>query len=252
MNSDSKTHGDSIFVILRCIREEKDKELWRRCYTSIRYFYDMAKIIIIDDNSRLTDEYDMRVEETTIIKSDFAGAAEVLPFYYFLKYHWADRMIILHDSMFIKRPFTTDELAGKIKFLWHFDRHEYDDNAKIDKIIEFIPYSSELISLRKCTREWNGCFGLAMIIDWTLIKELDDKYGIASLLVHHIKSRDDRMAYERIFGLVVFKEQLVTKTNCSMFGSIHNYAGSWQADFEWQMTNQHLYPYAVMKTWSGR
>ena len=51
MNSDSKTHGDSIFVILRCIREEKDKELWRRCYTSIRYFYDMAKIIIIDDNS---------------------------------------------------------------------------------------------------------------------------------------------------------------------------------------------------------
>ena len=72
------------------------------------------------------------------------------------------------------------------------------------------------------------------------------------MLVHHIKTRDDRMAYERIFGLVVFKEQLVTKTNCSMFGSIHNYAGSWQADFEWQMMNQHLYPYAVMKTWSGR
>jgi hypothetical protein len=241
-----------IFVILRCIRTEEDKKLWRRCYVSIRYFYQTTKIIIIDDNSLLADEFDQRLEDTTIIKSDFTGSAEVLPFYYFLKYHWADRMIVMHDSMFFKRPFTAEELAGKVKFLWHFDRHEYDNNTKIDEIIQFIPHSSELISLRKSTSEWNGCFGLAMIIDWSVIKELDDKYGIVSLLIHFIKNREERMAYERVFGLVVFKEQLVTKTNCSMFGSIHDYVGSWQADFEWQMKNQHLYPYAIMKTWSGR
>jgi hypothetical protein len=234
------------------MRTEKDKILWRRCYVSIRNFYDMAKIIIIDDNSLLTDDYDLRLKNTTIIKSDFTGAAEVLPFYYFLKYHWAERIIILHDSMFIKRLFTADELAGKIKFFWHFDRHEYNDNAKIDEVLQFIPHSSELVALRKKTSEWNGCFGLAMIIDWSVIKELDDKYGIASLLVHHIKTRDDRMAYERIFALVVFKEKLLTISNCSVFGPIHNYIGSWQADFEWQMANQHLYPYAIMKTWSGR
>jgi len=45
---------------------------------------------------------------------------------------------------------------------------------------------------------------------------------------------------------------LVNKKNCSAFGSIHDYPGSWQADFEWQIKNQKLYPYAVMKTWSGR
>jgi hypothetical protein len=161
-------------------------------------------------------------------------------------------MIVMHDSMFFKRPFTAEELAGKIKFFWHFDRHEYDNNVEIDKVLQFIPHSAELVALRKNASEWNGCFGLGMVIDWSVIKELDDKYGLVSLLIHFIKNREDRMAYERVFGLIVFKEQLVTKTNCSMFGSIHNYAGSWQADFEWQMKNQHLYPYAIMKTWSGR
>lgn len=252
MNSEKKTQVSTVFVILRCMRKEEDRELWRRCYTSIRYFYESANIVIIDDNSTIEDEFDSRVLNTTILKSDFAGASEVLPFYYFLKHHWADTMLIFHDAMFLKRPFKTSELTDTVKFFWDFSDHQTDDDAKIEELLQFIPESQALKALNKEKNTWNGWFGLAGIINWSLLKALDDKYGIASLLVNFVKTRDDRMAYERIVALALFNEQLVTQTNCSAFGSIHNYPGSWQAGFEWQMANKHLYPYAVMKTWAGR
>lgn len=252
MNSEKITQVSTVFVILRCMRKEEDRELWRRCYTSIRYFYESANIVIIDDNSTIEDEFDSRVLNTTILKSDFAGASEVLPFYYFLKHHWADTMLIFHDAMFLKRPFKTSELTDTVKFFWDFSDHQTDDDAKIEELLKFIPESQALKALNKEKNAWNGWFGLAGIINWSLLKALDDKYGIASLLVNFVKTRDDRMAYERIVALALFNEQLVTQTNCSAFGSIHNYPGSWQAGFEWQMANKHLYPYAVMKTWAGR
>ena len=241
-----------VFVILRCLRKEEDRALWRRAYASIRYYYQESPIVIIDDNSLLLDEMDSRVLNATIIKSDYAGAGEVLPFYYFLKERWAGRMIFFHDSMFMKRPFTQEELEGKLKFFWHFSDHTTDDDAMIEQLLQFVPHGNELCTLNKQKYAWNGCFGLACVIDWSTAKALDDKYGFASLLVNFVKNRDDRMAYERVFGLIAFHEQLVTKTNCSAFGSIHDYPGSWQADFDWQIKNQKLYPYAVMKTWSGR
>jgi len=256
-NKDAKQKPQAqtdVFVILRCLRKEEDRELWRRCYTSIRYYYENVPIVIIDDNSLLLDEMDKRTLNTTIIKSDYAGAGEVLPFYYFLKDKWAgaNRMIFFHDSMFMKRPFTKDELEGNLKFFWHFSDHATDDDAQIESLLQFVPHGNELRQLNKQKDTWNGCFGLASIIDWSTAKALDDKYGFASLLVNFVKNRDERMAYERIFGLIAFNEQLVNKKNCSAFGSIHDYPGSWQADFEWQIKNQKLYPYAVMKTWSGR
>jgi hypothetical protein len=252
MNSEKITQVTTVFVILRCMRNEADKELWRRCYSSVRYYYKSAEIVIIDDNSVIEDEMDSKVIGTTIIKSDYTGAGEVLPFFYFLKHHWADTMIILHDSMFLKRPFVPKELSDTLGFFWHFSDHRTDDNAKIEELLQFIPEGHTLKILNKQKDAWNGWFGLSGIISWTILKDLDDKYGVASLLVNFVKTRDDRMAYERIFGLIAFNEQLVTKTNCSAFGSIHDYPGSWRADFEWQIKNQHLYPYAIMKTWSGR
>ena len=72
MNSENITQVSTVFVILRCLRNEKDRELWRRCYTSIRYYYSETPIVIIDDNSLLEDEMDSRVLNTTILKSDFS------------------------------------------------------------------------------------------------------------------------------------------------------------------------------------
>ena len=92
-----------VFVILRHLRTTRDNDLWISSYNSIRKFY-TNKIVIIDDNSAI-NTVDGKLVNTEVIKSEFNGAGEILPYYYFLKYKWADRMVFLHDSMFINRPF---------------------------------------------------------------------------------------------------------------------------------------------------
>ena len=79
-------HNDKsyVFVILRHIRTQRDNDLWISSYNSIRKFY-TNKIIIIDDNSAI-NTVDGKLINTEIIKSEFNGAGEILPYYYFLKY----------------------------------------------------------------------------------------------------------------------------------------------------------------------
>jgi hypothetical protein len=92
------------FIILRHMREQKHKKLWFKCYQSILFFYPSSKIIVIDDNSKIKDERDFIIQKDCLIYSEFPGAGEFLPYYYFLKYKWSPKMCFLHDSMFIKYP----------------------------------------------------------------------------------------------------------------------------------------------------
>ena len=142
-----------VFVILRHISKDEHKKLWRESYLSIRTFYPDVGIIIIDDKSSLSDEFD--TINTTILKS-VSGAGEVLPYYYFFKHKWAEKMIFLHDSMKLLRPFTSDELSGEVKFHWHFTTHVWDNNNVINEFLFKIPspYCGELINWNKNKSDW--------------------------------------------------------------------------------------------------
>lgn len=244
------------FVILRNIGSEENKDLWWRSYSSIRTFYPTVKIIVIDDNSILSDNRDILTTDTVFEKSEFSGAGELIPYYRFSQEKWKsnldDKMIFLHDSMFLIRPFTTEELSGDIRFLWHFEQHQYDDDARINGLLAHMNNSAELVNMNSQKHIWNGCFGIASICSLSEIKQLEDKYLLFSKGILLTKNRDDRMAMERIFGLLCFHSGLVNLEKCSVFGKIHDYHGCWQADYEWQMKNKQLYPYAVLKTWNGR
>ena len=76
-----------VFVILRHLRTTRDNDLWISSYNSIRKFY-TNKIVIIDDNSSI-NTVDGKLANVEVIKSEFNGAGEILPYYYFLKYKWA-------------------------------------------------------------------------------------------------------------------------------------------------------------------
>ena len=97
-----------VFVILRNIQKTSDNDLWLSCYHSIRQFY-TNQIIIIDDNSTV-NTVNGKLVNTEIIQSEFNGAGEILPYYYFNKEKWSDTMIFMHDSMVLHRLFTEDEL----------------------------------------------------------------------------------------------------------------------------------------------
>jgi hypothetical protein len=135
LTNNDKTY---VFVILRHLRNIRDNDLWISSYNSIRKFY-TNKIVIIDDNSSI-NTVDGKLVNAEVIRSEFNGAGEILPYYYFLKYKWADKMIFLHDSMFINRLFTQDELEGDVKFHWHFEKGYITD---LGKLVIF-PYPSAL------------------------------------------------------------------------------------------------------------
>lgn len=244
-----------VFVILRHLRTVRDNDLWISSYNSIRKFY-TNKIVIIDDNSEV-NTVNGKLINTEVIYSEFPGAGEILPYYYFLKHKWADRMIFLHDSMFIHRPFRDTELEGDIKFHWHFDGST-NDSRKINNYLSLLTHNSELQAfVTDNDTKWYGCFGATTICDLATIQYLEEEYKIFSSLVLSIRTRKDRETFERVFGIVLYFEGILVGNNCSNFGDILKYPGAFESENNNVETAAHIigqrgYDTAIIKVWRGR
>jgi hypothetical protein len=246
-----------VFVILRHLRNTRDNDLWISSYNSIRKYY-TNKIIIIDDNSAV-NTVDGKLINADIIKSEFPGAGEILPYYYFLKFKWADRMIFLHDSMFINRPFRNNELDGEIKFHWHFDNGDINDFRKITSYLSLVNNGKDIQAFATDPDvKWRGCFGATTICDLTTIQYLDTEYKIFTNLVLSIRTRKDREAFERVFGIIIYYEGLFDGNDkCSNYGSILGYPGAFESENNNYETaslivKQKSYDTAILKVWRGR
>lgn len=246
-----------MFVILRHLRTTRDNDLWISSYNSIRKYY-TNKIVIIDDNSSV-NTVDGKLVNTEVIKGEFNGAGEILPYYYFLKYKWADRMIFLHDSMFINRPFRDTELEGDIKFHWHFDGGGINDFRQINNFISLLKNYAEIKAFANDPdTKWYGCFGATTICDLATIQYLEEEYGIFNGLVFAIRTRKDREAFERVFGIVLYYEGIFdVNDTCSNFGSIIKYPGAFESEngnYETaaNILRQKGYNTAIIKVWRGR
>jgi hypothetical protein len=253
LTKEGKTY---VFVILRHIKTQSDNDLWISSYNSIRKLY-TNKIIIIDDNSSI-NTVDGKLVNTEVIKSELNGAGEILPYYYLLRYKWADRMVFLHDSMFMNRPFRDSELEGQIKFHWYIDSTEIADFRKINYYLAMLKNASELQAyVTDIDARWYGCFGSASICDLATIQYLDEEYNIFKNLALHMKSRKDRETFERVFGIVLYYEGILTNSECSNFGDILKYPGAFQSEnntyeIAVNILKERGYDTAIMKVWRGR
>ena len=248
-------HNDKsyVFVILRHIRNTRDNDLWITSYNSIRKFY-TNKIVIIDDNSSI-NTVNGKLVNADVIDSEYNGAGEILPYYYFLQHKWADRMIFLHDSMFMNRHFTPNELDSPIRFHWEFSNKEAKDTRKIITYLSLLKNNTELLEYES-NETWKGCFGATSIIDLEIVESIEEKYSLFSALVLSIRSRKDRESFERVFGIVMFFENLVEQ-NCSNFGLITKYPGAFQSEITTleraqSVLHQAHYDTAIIKVWRGR
>ena len=246
-----------VFIILRHIRTVSDNDLWISSYNSIRKYY-TNKIVIIDDNS-LINTVNGNLINTEVIKSEMNGAGEILPYYYFLKNKWADRMIFLHDSMFLHRPFNTTELDGKIKFNWYFKSNGFDDYKKILNYISFLNNRADIENFAtKSDSEWVGCFGASTICSLDLIEKLEEKYSIFSNLIFLMRTRKDREAFERLLGIILFYDGSININTCSNYGDILYYPDAFKPElninFETSIhkIKQNNYDTAIIKIWKGR
>ena len=91
------------FIILRHVKSKFTDRYWKYSYDSIRKFYPENKIVIIDDNSKQQFLTNKKLYKTQIIKSEFPGRGELLPYYYYSKKKFFDTAVIIHDSVFINK-----------------------------------------------------------------------------------------------------------------------------------------------------
>jgi len=250
-------HNDQsyVFVILRHLRTAQDNMLWTEAYQSIRTYY-TNRIIIIDDNSQV-NTFNGSLVNTEVLESEYRGAGEILPYYYFFQYKWADRMIILHDSMSLQRPFRPSELEGEIRFHWHFSMKEKAYHTKIALQFSSMRQHQGLLAfLNDESSQWRGCFGGAACVSYDAVEHLEKKYGFFSTLVLAIKTRKDREAFERMLGAVTFFEKMVEMETCSTFGDIIRYPGAFTENRNKEATARQIqeanYDTAILKLWRGR
>jgi len=236
-----------VFVILRNIQQASDNDLWLSAYHSVRQFY-TNPIVIIDDNSTI-NTVNGKLVNTTIIQSEYNGAGELLPYYYFQKYKWADTMIFIHDSMVLHRAFTDNELDREVVFHWHFKETNELTIKKTIALLSSITRSSEISELA-LSGSWIGCFGGGIIIDAAVMNILEEKYNI-SKLVMFVRTRKQREIIERILGILLSYEKQVT----SNFGDIMDYPQKFETNtlsVAIHNVSKAGYNTAIIKLWRGR
>ena len=237
------------FIILRNVICAKTNEYWKECYRCIKKFYPRNRILIIDDNSNYSYVSNEPLYNTMLIKSEFPKRGEYLPYYYYLRTHFCDTAVILHDSVFIKQyiDFSVDDY----KFILDFGKRNINDTSSL-------PYQANLLNIlnneklnnfysKKDDNMWKGCFGCMSIIKYNYLKNIDNEFRISSL-IPHITSRNDRCAFERIIGCLL---QVNKKSENSLFGNINKYC-NWRFTYEQYVRNEYSNSMPLIKVFTGR
>jgi hypothetical protein len=249
------------FIITRHVKCNKTNRYWNICIQCLRRFYPEVKIIIIDDNSNYNFiNADYNYQNIEIIKSEFPGRGELLPYYYFFKNHFFENAVIIHDSVFFHRRINFKNLDNiKVLPLWHFnkDKEDLERTFKISKVLNnnFLIQQKLIISdqvLGLNNDKWYGCFGLQSYINHGFLDYIANKYNLFNLL-NIIKQRADRCSLERLFGIIFaieYKEVIIKK---SLLGDIFSYQ-KWGYTYENYLNNrkEKKFPKYIVKIWTGR
>jgi hypothetical protein len=237
------------FIISRNINCELSNNYWIESYQCIRKYYN-NKIIIIDDNSDYNYvKNEITLVNCTIINSEFKKSGEILPYYYLYKYHFFNKAVILHDSVFINK-YINFEKYNNVKFIWHFTHHWDNENEELELLNKL--NNTNLTNFYHTKDKWYGCYGVQSFIEYKFLDILVKKYNIFSL-IEYINKRELRMNFERIFGLICMYE-LDILSDCSMYGIIHHYIhwGYLYDNYIIDKKEAKLDDLDIIKVWSGR
>ena len=227
------------FIILRHVNNEQTNNYWLKSYSCIRKFYPETTIVIIDDNSDFNFITNEALYKTIIILSSFPKRGELLPYYYYLKYAFFKKAVIIHDSVFINKYFDFSTVEN-YKFLWEFDS-KITEKDELNMISVF--NDPALLDFYHNKDLWKGCFGAMIIITYDYLKFVDSKHDISKLL-DLVVSRETRCAFERIIACLL---QFYKPKEC-LLGDILTYC-RWGIKFNQYDNYTHL---PIIKVWTGR
>lgn len=213
-------------VITRHVNNENADRIWKKCLEQVRKYYPTEPVVIIDDNSDYQYIKPDGIDFTncTIIDSEIKKAGEMLPYYYFYKYHWFDKMLFIHDSVFIEKRIEYRDIST-VKAVWHFDplgsSNEESEYSAITELIPHLNHNEELTRLYDNSAEWKGDYGVMSLITYSYVKHIMEKYNIINM-VQKVDSRVKRMACERIMGLIFSHDDPNFVKNPSIIGNYLN------------------------------
>ena len=238
------------FIILRHVNSRATDRYWRHSYDCVRKFYPENEIVIIDDNSKQQFITEKKLYKARIIKSEFPGRGELLPYYYYSKEKFFDTAVIIHDSVFIHKYIDFSKFNDSIYYLWHFG-HESNDLNNEKQMIKLLK-NEKIEKIEECydAQKWNGCFGVQTIIKYEFIERLEKEFNIFKLL-ENIDNRQKRMNFERIFSVLctLLNEDLFNQK--SIYGNIKKYI-KWEYTFEEYLNQIENLDLDLIKTWNGR
>ena len=225
-------------IMLRHVNNEFTNKYWIHCYKCIRQYYPENNILIIDDNSNYKYITNEVLYKTRIIKSEYPGRGELLPYFYYLHNKEFDSALIIHDSVFINKK--VDLSVNNYKILWTFTHqwdHIDDETRMIDKFNNL-----ELKQFYENKSLWKGWCGCMSIITHDYLVFINNKYDISKLL-DCVKTRFNRCSFERVIACLL----QIHSNNESLFGNIHKYC-RWNIKYN----DKEKYDLPFIKVWTGR
>ena len=240
--------NDLSFIILRHISSPEDNKYWNICYDHIRVIYPVTHIYIIDDYSKhVPTRIGDAMINTVIINSQFKGRGELLPYYYYYINKFSKNAVILHDTVFIKKPINSELLYTKTFHpLWTASHHS-DPRHRIRYILNKIN-NTKFLQIFDNKKSWDTVFGAMGIINIDYLKSVFDNTNYFTTLLNYTNTRARRMVIERIVGI------LFNKNRISVNGNIHNNL-PWGTTYKEYIKPRYILKHPnknMYKIWVGR
>lgn len=239
------------FVIVRHVNNAETNEYWKESYRCIRRFYPQNPILIVDDNSNPAFlKENIELINVQRAQSEFKGSGEILGYYYFHKLHFADKAVIIHDSVFLN-SYVDFESFGDVKSLWSFSTHVYDDDHVTLNIISHMNGCGEVVRTYLDKHRWAGCFGIMSVISWEFLDKINSKYNFFRCILPNVWSRYQRSCMERVFACVCRTESKTFHDPSHIFGDIGDTKWRWGRTFsDYKRGDGSNLP--IIKVWTGR
>jgi hypothetical protein len=203
--------------MLRHVSNSYYDNWWIATYKSIRTFYPDTHIKIIDNNSTCASV--IPLENCEIVQAKYPKTGLYSPYYEFLHINEYSKAVIIHDG-FIFNKYVDFSNIRNVKFLWHFEDHNWDDNDAIMSLFNVLENNEQLINLY-VSRAWNGCMGCISVIDKSFLNILEEKYKISNI-APIITERNRVWAFERVLAVLCYNEYTDLKHSPSIEGDIRN------------------------------
>lgn len=240
------------FIVLRCVRQKAHDRYWLHCVEQIQKFH-QEPILIIDDNSTPELLSECLFENVEIIQSEFPGNGEILPYYYLFKTHCFERAIILHDSMFLQKPFEyNDQLP--YQFLWYFPSSAKDLPHMEREMLQLLSNPTKLLEMHADLSKWVGCFGACTSITWEFLDVLQLEHNLFDNIFKTQGSRAKRRCFERVLAILCIGHCDYGREEISTYGLVFNHPRYYQLNFDQYLdSKENLQKNAkIIKVWSGR